>query len=498
MNIIQLISDQHMARLMGCEGDSTVITPHMDRLAREGVRFANAYTQNPICTPSRTSILSGQYCHNHGYYGLGGHVPQSLPSFLGHFKRAGYRTAALGKIHVPDHPADWAQADCDYFGEFMQVRPNSNFKTHARAQGYFDDIDHERIPESPGKQQWDARPSRITFEQSVEGFTVAEAIRFMEDAERRGQKFCMQISFFRPHQCYTPDQRFWDMYEGRLGLPPMLNQDASHRPPHFQKMHRDFKNMKGFFKPDDFESFASRLWRGYLACITHVDHAIGQVLDYLDRTGRSNDTAVVYHSDHGAYSGMYGIGEKAPGICSDAVCRVPMLWRVPGVTRAGHVSRHFAENIDLATTFAALAGAGPFTTGDGVDLTPLLRGEEKPLRQVAVTENPWSKSIRWDRWRFVHYQPGMFDGQDVGELYDLSNDPDETRNLYSVAEHLPIVEKSRRLLLEWLIGSTRIATAFTPMGRNLEEQLAHVAADGKEVNTAGPAARVRLNSRNYI
>jgi arylsulfatase len=462
MNILQIISDQHMARLMGCEGDRVVITPHMDRLAREGVRFSNAYTQNPICTPSRTSILSGQYCHNHGYYGLGGHAPQQLPSFLGHFKRAGYRTAALGKLHLPNHPRDWAADDCDYFGEFMGSHPNSAFNAHARALGYFDEIDHGRIPEIPGNQQWDARPSRLTFDQSIEGFTVSEAIRFMDEAASSGRKFCIQVSLFRPHQCYTPAKQFWDLYADLNDLPPMVDADVSHRPPHFQKMVEKFKGMKGSFQPDDFLSFARRLWRGYLACITHVDHGVGLLLDYLDRTGRASDTAVVYHSDHGAYSGLFGIGEKAPGICSEAVCRVPMIWRVPGVSRAGHVSSQLVENIDLATTFASVAGTSPFTSGDGVDITPLLQGEDRALRSVSVTENPWSKALRWDRWRFVHYQPEMFDGQDVGELYDISTDPDETKNLYHSPEHAPIVEKSRRLLLEWLIRSTRIATAFTP------------------------------------
>ncbi len=496
MNILQVISDQHIAALMGCEGSDQAITPNMDRLAAQGVRFANAYTQNPICTPSRVSILSGQYCHNHGYYGLGGHVPSALPSFLGHFRGAGYRTAAMGKLHVPEHPDHWIRPHCDYFGEYMQSFPESAFRTHARALGYEAEIDHERIPESPGRQQWDARPSRLTFEQSVEGFTVQEAIRFMEGSGE--QPFCMQVSFFRPHQCYTPAEPFWDLYEGRDDLPPFLNADASHRPPHFQKMYRDFKKMKGVFQPDDFESFARRLWRGYLACITHVDHALGQLLDYLEESGKAADTAVVYHSDHGAYSGMYGIGEKAPGICSESVCRVPMVWRVPGVTPTASVCDRLVENIDLAPTFCALAGVDPMTTTDGFDLSPLLRGEDVSLREAAVTENPWSKSLRWGRWRFVHYQPEMFDGDDIGELYDLDADPHETRNLYRAPEHRETVERSRRLLLEWLIRTARVATAFTHAGGTPEEQLASIAADGKEVNTAGPALRVRSGSPNYI
>ena len=92
---------------MGCEGHEQAITPNMDRLAAEGMRFAKAYAQNPSCTPSRMSIYTGQYCHNHGYYGLGGPRPEGMQSYLGHVRQHGYRTGAVGKLHVPNEPRDW-------------------------------------------------------------------------------------------------------------------------------------------------------------------------------------------------------------------------------------------------------------------------------------------------------------------------------------------------------------------------------------------------------
>lgn len=105
LNVVYVIADQHQAACTGYEGHPQAITPNMNRMAASGVRFTRAYTQNPICTPSRTSILSGQYCHNHGYYGLNGPVPPyNLPSFFSHFRGHGYRTAAFGKVHTPDRP----------------------------------------------------------------------------------------------------------------------------------------------------------------------------------------------------------------------------------------------------------------------------------------------------------------------------------------------------------------------------------------------------------
>src|SRR5207247_1177119 len=108
LNVLYVISDQHQAACMGHEGHPQAITPNMDRLAAQGVRFPSAYTQNPICTPSRMSIFSGQYCHNHGYYGLNGPPPPfDLPSFLSPFRQPGYRTPAIGTVHTPDDPRTW-------------------------------------------------------------------------------------------------------------------------------------------------------------------------------------------------------------------------------------------------------------------------------------------------------------------------------------------------------------------------------------------------------
>jgi arylsulfatase len=117
LNILFILSDQHNAKVLGGLGHPDVKTPHLDRMAAEGVRFDRAIAQNPICTPSRMCYLSGQYAHNHGYYGLSGPNPGGLPTVLGHFRRAGYRTAAMGKIHCPEY---WVEDDSDVFHEVCQ------------------------------------------------------------------------------------------------------------------------------------------------------------------------------------------------------------------------------------------------------------------------------------------------------------------------------------------------------------------------------------------
>lgn len=439
MNVLEIISDQHHAGCLGVAGHPQAITPNLDRLAREGVRFTGAYTQNPICTPSRVSVLSGQYCHNHGYYGLSGPRPDKLPSFLGHFRAHGYRTAGIGKLHTPNVPRDWVFDDCDFYRECYEYGPtseNSAFYAYLEKLGLREKEDSIVLPEFPGSHHHDARPSWLPFEHCVEGWCVSEAIRFMEECGHR--PFAMQVSLPRPHQAFTPDRRFWEMYPADLDLPATLNLDPAHRPPHYRALYEWYHRGEGLIEPKDFANWSPRVWRGYLACVTQVDYAVGLLLDYLERTGKAANTIVIYHSDHGGYHGIHGLPEKAPGICSDAVCRIPMIWRVPGI--APRVSDRLVENVDLAATLPALCGLPAMETVDGRDITGLLR-DDRPVREVAVTENPWSKSIRWDRWRYVHYHPEIF-GAETGELYDLVSDPDETRNLF--AEQPSIVAECRQ------------------------------------------------------
>ena len=498
MNVVHVIADQHQAACTGYEHHPQAITPNMDRLAASGVRFRRTYTQNPICTPSRTSILSGQYCHNHGYYGLNGPPPPyDLPSFFSHFRGHGYRTAAFGKIHTPDEPQNWLATHCDVLGDCYRYRSqppyfSDEYTGYLKAQGLLEKEDSAALPEFPGAQQLEGRPSNLPYEHSVEGWTVRKSIQFMDSCGDR--PFCVQVSLPRPHECFTPDKRFWDMYAEDLALPPTLNSDPSHRPPHFQQAFASYRKHTWLIEPRTFEAGARRLWHGYLGCITQVDYALGQVMDYLDKSGKADNTILIYGSDHGGYSGTFGIPEKAPGICSEAVCRVPFLWRVPGVTRAGLAANQFVENIDLAPTIVSLCGLPAMETTDGKDLSELLAGSDKAVREEAVTEFALSKALRWGPWRFVHYPRDMF-GSDVGELYNLEQAPLETENLYHDPAHQDVVHECRRRLFEWLDRTTRVATLWPPPpGREFSD----VAEDGKESNRYGPDDRLRRKLLNYL
>lgn len=506
-NVLMILADQHHAGLMGCAGDRYgVQTPHIDGLAAEGVRFTNAYCQNPICTPSRVSILSGQYCQNHGYYGLSGPVKPGLPNLFRHFKAAGYRTAAYGKLHLPNSPRNWIADDVDTFGDSYESADGeigkSDYLDELTALGLRDLEDSWRNFAEPYGSSLpnDACPSKLPYEHTMERWAERKASEFI--AADPDRPFCIQIALQRPHHPLIPQQEFWDRYPEDLPLPATIDREPTGRPPHFQEMWKRFREMEWEqAKPGDtFHDSARRAWRGTLACVTQMDDVVGRLLAFLREHGLEDDTIVIYGSDHGAYHGMHGIQEKAPGICSDAVCRVPMIWRVPGLTSKGAVHEGLIENIDMAPTLASLCGVEGFETTDGADITPQLTGADADGKAVAVTENPWSKAIRWDKWRYVHYPEAMFGGQNYDELYDMEADPDELNNLAQDEGHQSVVMASRGKLLDWNATTRRLVNTQPGVkltGEMMGKATYPLASDGFAPNSALPMHRV-MKTRNYL
>jgi arylsulfatase len=489
-NILFILSDQHNAKVLGCRDHPDVQTPNLDRLAGEGVRFENAITQNPICTPSRVSWLSGQYCHNHGYYGLSGPNPGGLPTVLGHFRRHGYRTGAVGKIHCPEY---WVEDDCDWFHETCGSSIDGRSRTYAAHLAERDLThleDHGALQEfgAKGRQTVDGRASKVSYEDSQEGWAVRQAMGFMGESADARRPFFAHVSLPKPHQCYAPGQEFWDLYdESKLTLPPNADHDLEGKAPHLQRTARNWRERDWqLFEPNTFEAGRLRKLRGYLGNISHVDHAVGELLDWLKAQGLERDTIVVYSSDHGDYACEHGIMEKAPGICSDAITRIPMIWRWPERFKAGHMAEEIVEAVDMANTLCALSGLDTMETADGKVISHLLAGETGEVRRVGVTEFAWSRSVRMGKYRYVYYPREMFAGDHpdgFGELYDLEADPWEMRNLYFEAEYAEVVQEMKGELIDWLVTTTRQATVL-PFARYESAQAVTryrntVNADGK-------------------
>jgi choline-sulfatase/uncharacterized sulfatase len=235
--------------------------------------------------------------------------------------------------------------------------------------------------------------------------------------------------------------------------------------------------------------------------VSHVDHSVGELLDWLDAQGLREETIVVYSSDHGDYACEHGIMEKAPGICSDAITRVPMIWRWPGRFAAGHVATEIVEAVDFANTVCRLAELDPLETADGGDLTHLLHGGSGALRRIGVTEFAWSKSVRQGNYRLVWYPREMFGDEypdGFGELYDLEQDPWEMHNLYFEGAYADVVRQLEGELLNWIVRTTRPTTILPAVDHESAQSELHyrnaVNADRKVHPSWIPQAR----TQNYI
>lgn len=485
-----ILSDQHNAKVLGVKNHPDVKTPNLDKLAAEGVRFENAITQNPICTPSRVSWISGQYCHNHGYYGLSGPKPKGLPTIFGHFKAAGYKTAAFGKIHCPKH---WVEEDCDVFHETAGTSfdgRSTEYAQYLEERGLIDLEDHKALNEfgNKGVQTVEGRASKVTYRDGQEGWAVSKSIEFMADCVNKNTPFFVHVSLPKPHQCYTPAQEFWDLYEeSKLTLPPNADYDMEGKAPHLRETARRWKSGGWLlFEPKTFEAGRLRKLHGYLGNVSHVDHAVGELVNWLDENNLSDNTIVIYSADHGDYACEHGIMEKAPGICSDAITRIPMIWRWPKKFKKGHVAEEIVESIDLTTTLCDLTGLDYLETSDGQDISHLLKGKKGKVHEIGVTEFMWSKSIRKDQYRYVYYPIEMFGKEypeGFGELYDLEKDPWEMTNLFFNPDYSQIIQRFQRYLTDWIITTTRPATFLgsprieSPQSESIYGH--HVNKDGK-------------------
>lgn len=437
-NILFLFSDQHSARVLGCYGDPVVRTPNLDRLASRGVRLERAYAQSPICTPSRMCFASGQYAHNHGFFGLMGPRPQALPSLFTVTREAGYRNAIMGKIHTP---AGWLEKDCE---EVYEAR----------------DRDHRFLPGMEDPTKLDACPSPLAFAETSEGRIARKSVDFMRAAVDSAEPFCLWMSLPRPHQAYSPAREFWDLYLGDAPpLPPNAGDRLEGRSLAARETAAFFQNETEWmaFDPREWEAARRRVLQGYYACVSQVDAAVGRVLTALEEMGVSENTLIVYSSDHGEFAGEHGLIEKAPGIGFHCVTRIPMIWSWPGRLPQKRAWTSLVESVDFLPTVCRLLGLDDPDWVDGIDISGLLKNGN-PVRSFAFTEHPLSKTIHSEHHKLTLYLPEMNGGQAHGELFDLRADPWELENRYADESFRETRDRLSRELYEWLVRSSRHQT----------------------------------------
>lgn len=421
-NILFFLSDQHRADAMGCAGDSAVITPNMDKLASESVRFDHCCTNGPLCLPARACLISGQYINQHGQWGMQstGANPHG-PSHVRNIRDAGYETLVFGKTHyVPfwgqskgkydeaQNLRDWGYTDFDYIsGGCGRDIEGSTYDTYLKRKGLYHVLkDHFK------KNNFLNGPTPLPFEDTPDMYVATRAIEWLQKYD--GNKpFYMQVNVPGPHAPYDAPQEFLEMYnEDLLPLPKVMDR-PNPMPP--------YVHCTGMSKED-----CRKEKHLYYAKLTAVDHCLGRVMHALKKQGLLDNTWVIYMSDHGEMLGDHQMTGKE--VFYSGSVNVPLLIRPPKGVQ-GWVSSGLTETIDLATTVLDIANAAPLPDSYGVSLLPRIQAGDTPKGQkgkAAVLSELVRYTMVYDsRYKLV---VRTLTGEAM-EMYDTLHDPNETKNL---------------------------------------------------------------------
>jgi arylsulfatase len=438
LNLLFVMTDQHRADCLGSDGNPAIKTPNLDRLAKEGVRFRNAYSSTPTCTPARTALLTGLSPWNHGMLGYG-EIPPNLPYEKPRALRdAGYSTTSIGKNHFSPwrngHGYEQMLLDehssmgrkpmeerTDYESWFYSQEPNQN--PYATGLGWND---------------YEGRPFVLPERLHATTWTGDMAVRHLE-TYRDPRPFYLKVSFIRPHSPYDPPQRHWKMYEDTELPEAKVGRWAAR----FEKPSSDRPDIwHGKLNPRVIRN--SR--RAYYACISHVDEQIGRMLETLEKQKQLDQTLIVFTSDHGDMTGDHNLWRKS--YAYQASARIPMIVRLPGAT-GGRVLDHPVELRDIFPTLLDAAGQQPARPLDGDSMLKLVRNPSTPWRQFIDLEHNicYAPSNNWNaltdgRTKYIFH---AFNGEE--QLFDLQKDPHELNDLSKVVESDQLLRLWRQRLL---------------------------------------------------
>ncbi|MBD15876.1 MAG: iduronate-2-sulfatase [Planctomycetaceae bacterium] len=426
-NVLFLICDDLNCDL-GCYGHPLVQSPHIDHLARRGVRFENAYCQFPLCGPSRASFMTGLYPDQTGILQNAVYVRkhlthvQTMPQM---FRKQGYFATRIGKIFhygVPKHIG--TSGHDDPFSWDYTINPRGRDKDD-------EDLIFSLEPgKFGGTLSWLAADG--TDEQQTDGIAATEAGKLLEQYAEQGKHFFLAVGLYRPHTPYVAPKKYFDLYPlDQIKLPtvPPGYLDSLPLPARKSLTHR--KAQRNL--PED---LARQAIQAYYSSITFADAQVGRILDTLEQTGLTKNTIVVFTSDHGYHMGEHGHWQKTT--LFENAARVPLILATPNATNAGTTTTALAEMIDIYPTLADLCSIDRPAVLAGVSLAPVLSDLQHQPRQAALTQYANGYSLRTARYRYTEWGEQGVQGI---ELYDHQHDPNEMRNLAKLPEHSHLIDQ---------------------------------------------------------
>lgn len=438
-NILFILSDDQGAWAMGCAGNREIITPNLDALARDGVRFENFYCASPVCSPARASILTGEMpsCHGVQDWLSGGNVnTENHPYMKEHYK---FRTPDTGIEYLEGHPSYIAELagagyTCALSGKWHlgnQEKPKEGFsKWFTISSGGC----HYYSPD------FFENGSFMDCREYVTDVITDKALVYLDELEREGQPFCLEVHYTAPHSPW----------------------EAAEHPAEYLSLYRDCPFESVPSEPvhpcqvssapvgDTAEKRRENL-TGYYAAITAMDANIGRLVGKLKKDGLYEDTIIVFTSDNGMNMGHHGIWGKGNGTYPpnmyDSSVKVPFIIRVPGLSQTGRVEMKSASHCDIYPTLLDYAGVS-YTMKDkqpGESLTELIAGEQKKDRLIEIhDEYGFVRMLRNNRYKIVRNYL-----HDQTELYDMENDPEEKQNLTGNAAYDVILQSLLKEMEHW-------------------------------------------------
>jgi arylsulfatase A-like enzyme len=495
-NFILFITDQHRADFLGCYGHPIVRTPHIDSIAARGTAFDRFYVASPVCMPNRASLMTGRMPSVHGVRSNGIPLSMQAVTFVELLRDAGYRTALVGKSHLqnftawppivkrgaaragyhepsreltqavrwnldtPDYeqetPEFWAGAGAKVATPFYGFDQVTLVRAHGDEVG--GDYDNWLAARDPKAKNLlgpanslphdyicpQAYRTAIPAELYSTTFLGERAAAFLDDADGETPFFLM-LSFPDPHHPFNPPGKYWDMYAPEdFPAPEAFSRNDWTPPPHVQavleqraagKANLAGMNTIGCSAREAQEARA--LTAGMITCI---DDAIGGVLRALERSGRRDDTILIFTSDHGDHLGDHRLLLKGAEQYR-SITRVPFVWSDPQAPAQSARTDALASTIDIAATVLDRARIEPFTGMQARSLLPALDGGAPVRDSVFIQYDHQAPSPGSGIPPRVHtlidrrYRLSVFHGVAWGELYDLENDPGEFENLWDTPEH---------------------------------------------------------------
>ena len=483
-NVLILFSDQHNKKVMGFEGHPDVITPNLDKLAKESVVFDRAYCVTGICAPSRSSLMSGLYSRTLGLLSNGEktEVMNEVVSLATVFRQNNYNTYAFGKRHTSQAvDAGWGVQRSHLCNE----TPGNSYTEWVEKMGYGKEFARDWSAEfgkgspcsSYAKENFPTadlgtRISALPENMTMEAFTAQLTVQMIKDQAKSDKPFFCWATFYRPHQPYTPLKKYMDLYDvsawgnGRINgssirKPASLYEPKENIPPMMQSIRKGGNKVWNVDKAYADE----QLWRNYIgayyALVTEVDHHVGEILKALDETGQTNETIVIYTADHGDFAGNHGMVEKAAAgqnIYED-ILNIPLIIRYPGNKKNGKHIGELVSLVDIYPTLIELLGL------EKPSLKYPLQGESmvqtllsgKPMKRKYFVSESWSQAsvITKDQKLGIMIDPTVlhknWDFRDFGDMFfDRTNDPKEIDNRIKDSKYQKDIAKLRGLYDEFV------------------------------------------------